>query len=126
MSNSSGSKTEQPTDKKIRDARQKGQVPQADKFVQIVLAIVGMLLLLYGFRFFKEIIFDIFLLSFDAPFRDFEELTNTLYRHTISLLLFYMVPSISLLANTQFHNKENIYSHQYAFLKLNRPYNLLL
>ena len=90
--NSSSAKTEQPTPKKIRDSREKGQVSKSKEVVSTTL-ILGTFALLYGFSdYFIEHIKNIILLPGDYAYQSFDVALNDVVEASINELMWIIIP----------------------------------
>jgi|GEM_PF-4350537 len=95
---SSGEKTEEPTAKRLSDAVDEGNVPNAEKQVQILLTIAGMIIGFFTFNLFADLVKQLFVIMFQAPIYDFKTMYLISGSGMVRTLLVYMIPIIFLLA----------------------------
>lgn len=92
MSGSSGEKTEQPTSKKLRDARQKGQVAQSKDVSSTAMLIVLLAFLFIGGKWIYEKIQELVALPGTLVDQPFEEALGRLIDATIDVIMVITLP----------------------------------
>ena len=87
-----GQKTEQPTPKKLQDARKKGQVPRSKELVG-ALSTFGILAVFYlAFPFFLEVLEDLFQSAFIVSDKSFQNVVTDLVKMTVNQSVKILLP----------------------------------
>ncbi|MCC8191015.1 MAG: type III secretion system export apparatus subunit SctU [Planctomycetes bacterium] len=93
-----GEKTEQPTDKKLRDAREQGQIAKSQEVPAAAVVLVMFLLVWVGFDFFCDEIKAAMLLAADSLALPFEDAVGMVVGAVARLFLLTAVPAVLLAA----------------------------
>lgn len=92
MSEQSGEKTEEPTEKKLEDGRKKGQVAQSQDVHKLFITAVGFEIIIALHNSYIEKIIYVFHLAFNSSNEDFFVAINNLFFESSKLYFFVIIP----------------------------------